>query len=254
MSKASHNSIFDEAVWDTTPIIRMTCAELIGYCAYIRGIKKHVYPSKVAQELRRQGLATIYGQIDRNGNEITAANKYQAIAFLNAIHGGSMLLQSVPDPDISHTDIDRLSEEYRLDERDGEFWVIAYALSKQCQDIVVLIDDVDALNEVHREHLREARRFTIYTSLHIIRLLMEKEQVITHTMGITLFVKLQEAWFGTLSDGAKESLLLDEITTRITSKSFKKRFRPEVTKVRPLFGRHSANEDPHWYYPQDHAK
>lgn len=201
-------AIFDEAVWDASPIIRIFCAELHGYCANLQNIKKHVYPEKIDEEISRKERRWILDELDKNGQTIRErkdANEFAATC-LNAMRGSKIFHR------ISQNNINTCSftNKYDLNNADGEYWVIAYADSSRDRNIVVVIDDGEVLNKVYAEN-----KFQVYTSLHIIFKMTCKEQVLTKETGINLFCKFYNKYFGRVKEDAKAKLNIDTMLHEI---------------------------------------
>lgn len=240
MNQVEHDGRFAEAVWDATPMIRMFCAELDGRCACLTNIHEHVYPQKVANELQRRNRADILGHLDRDGEAIVDTE--YADTIVNVLRG-SMVFHVKEHPNI---DEHSLSSQYELNNTDGEFWVIAYAISKAPEKILVVMDDGPALNGIYRALERTPQQFTVWTSLHIIYRLMMKEHVITSKRGIQLF----HQFYGTFSRDLNETVQkeLQMMYRDISSKKFRKTFRIATAKARPFY-RNDA--DTHgWIFPR----
>ena len=246
MNQATISGKFDEAVWDTTPIIRMFCAELDGRCACMRNVREHVYPHRVGEELHRKKLKDIMGQLGRDGEEIK--DKQEAIAILNAMRG-SMIFHFREHPNI---DTHSISSKYDLQEETGEFWVIAYAISKASNNILVVMDDGQALAEICKQHEETSlQQFTLWTSLHIIYRLMEAEHVLTSERGKRLFLRLDDRFFRRLdselqNSGLRNSNLQGDLRL-MRREIHRKDFRIRVAKRRPLYRHDASTKD--WVYP-----
>lgn len=243
MNQAGHEAgAYAEAVWDTTPIMRMFCAELDGRCACLTKVIEHVYPQKVAEELHDRNRADILGQFDRNGRAIE--DEQYATAILNAMRG-SMIFHIRKHPCI---DIYSVSSQYDLKDTDGEFWVVAYAISKLPDKILVVMDDGPALNRIHGElETTPERQFTLWTSLHIIYRLMKKEQVLTRERGSRLFLEFHENHFRRLNENTRRSLDIPTMHRDVLSKAFRRKFRIAVVKRRPFYSYDAKTQG--WTYP-----
>jgi hypothetical protein len=240
MNQAEHDGRFIEAVWDATPIIRMFCAELDGRCACLKNVHEHVYPQIVADELRRRNRADILGHLDRDGEEIV--DPEYADTILNAMCG-SMVFHVREHPDI---DTHNIRSEYNLNDTDGEFWVIAYAISKATDKILVVIDDGPALDGIYRALEGIAQQhFTVWTSLHIIWRLMTTEKVLTIKRGSQLFIQLYNTFSERLNENVQREL--ENMRLEINKKKFRKEHRIAVVKGRPFY--HYDGQTQRWVFP-----
>lgn len=240
MNQAERDGRFIEAVWDATPIIRMFCAELDGRCACLTNVHEHVYPQRVADELRRRNRADILGHLDRDGEAI--ADTEYADTILNAMYG-SMIFHKREHPDI---DTHSISSRYNLNDTDGEFWVIAYAISKATDKILVVIDDGPALDGIYNalEGIPQ-RHFTVWTSLHIVWRLMTNEKVLTFKRGSQLFLKLHDTFSERLNEDVQSEL--QNMRRDINRKKFRKEYRTAVAKGRPFC--YYDGQTQRWVFP-----
>jgi len=216
LGKVINRVMYSKAIWDTSPIIRMFCAKLNGSCAHLR-ITNHILLEKVYEELRKRNTKDIKQQYDDRGKFIQDDDEARAV--LNAIQNCSSLFSLVIPKGINICDV---KKEFDLDESDGEFWVVAYALKSGSNKVVVIIDDGPALNEICRKYNDERHQFKILTSLHIIYLLTCKEQVITYKVGMKLFNNFYTNFFGRIDKKASCFLNLEAIFQEITGKDSKK--------------------------------
>lgn len=147
-----------------------------------------------------------------------------------------------------HPTIDKeaIKSEYKLNEEDGEFWVIAYAISKAPDKILVVIDDGPALNSIYIGKEKHQPCFEVWTSIHIIFSLMNRD-ILTKDIGSKLFHKFYDAFSKKLGKDVVEKLLINDMYTDINSKSFRRRVTERIKNME-VYGPSDTNSNPHWHY------
>jgi hypothetical protein len=161
MNKLKH------CLWDTCSVINVICMEIDDKIYHVNIFGKHRMPDKVFQELISQDRHKIekseYYLSDGNYGKIP---KDKAKLFFIKIKQPSSGFE-IPN-NTTDTKALKRTAEMGLNEEDGEYWVIANAISTR-PDPYVITDDIKAINKIGMVE----NSLAILTLPHLICLLIQ---------------------------------------------------------------------------------